>query len=76
MLSKAEAFLLDPLAYVNATVDDFGYDTCHKIEGLDASECAKDCEELEKSDFAKKCAEEEGLFKCCIRYCSKIELNA
>ena len=67
MLTKAEAFLQDSSAYVNTMVDDFGYDTCHKVEGLNASVCAKDCEELEKSDFANKCAEEEGVFKCCIR---------
>jgi len=44
-----------------------GYKTCHPIDGLDASICAKDCEEFKKSDFAKFCADEDGLLKCCIR---------
>ena len=45
-----------------------GYDTCRKTKGYDASPCIKDCQRLEKSDFAKKCAEDGGLFKCCIRF--------
>ena len=48
-------------------VDNLGYDTCHKTKGYDASPCQKDCRRLEKSDFAKKCSNDGGFFKCCIR---------
>ena len=44
-----------------------GYDKCHKTIGYDASPCQKDCQRLEKSDFAKKCSKDGGFFKCCIR---------
>ena len=44
-----------------------GHDTCHKIQGYDAEKCHKDCKKLEKSDFAKECKKDGGLFKCCIR---------
>ena len=44
-----------------------GYDSCHKIEDNDASICAKDCDMLKKSEFAEKCQQKKGLFKCCIR---------
>ena len=44
-----------------------GYDTCHKIVGYDAQKCHEDCKQLEKSDFANRCREDGGLFKCCIR---------
>ena len=67
MESKPEAFLRNPKAYLEGTVDYFGYDSCHKIEGLDASECAKDCEKASESNFAKRCSDQKGFFKCCIR---------
>ena len=45
-----------------------GYKTCHVLNSsLDATICAKDCDRLGKQDFAKKCREKGGLFKCCIR---------
>ena len=46
---------------------EFGYDTCHRTKEYDADECYKDCQNLEKSDFAKICEKNGGLFKCCIR---------
>ena len=35
--------------------------------GLDASICQQDCTKYEKSDFANKCKNDEGYFKCCVR---------
>ena len=45
-----------------------GYKTCHVLNSsLDATVCAKDCDRLKKQDFATKCRDKGGLFKCCIR---------
>ena len=45
-----------------------GYKRCHVLNSsLDATVCAKDCNLLRKQDFAKRCKERGGLFKCCIR---------
>ena len=45
-----------------------GYKTCHVLNSsLDATVCAKDCDRLKKQDFAKKCEDKGGLYKCCIR---------
>ena len=45
-----------------------GYKTCHVLNSsLDATACAKDCDRLKKQDFATKCRDKGGLFKCCIR---------
>ena len=66
-MKQAEAFLKNTGAYLKALVDGWGYDSCHKINGLDVLQCAKDCEVKADSKFAKKCAEDNGLFKCCIR---------
>ena len=49
-----------------------GYDTCRKTTEYDASPCVKDCQDLEKSDFAKKCSKDGGFFKCCIRFEKKV----
>ena len=65
--SKPIAFLMNPKLYLKHITSELRYDSCHTIEGLDASKCAKDCEQAAKSDFAKKCSEDKGLFKCCIR---------
>ena len=46
---------------------ELGYDTCHRTHGYDAEKCYQDCKEREKSDFAKECENNGGLFKCCIR---------
>ena len=68
MLNKSMTFLKDTKSYLSNLVDNLGYDTCHPITGYDASPCEKDCRTLEKSDFAKNCTENDGLFKCCIRW--------
>ena len=61
-------YLKDPPAYIRKKVKRMGYKTCHILgTSLDASVCAKDCEELEKQKFAVTCKEKGGLFKCCIR---------
>ena len=45
-----------------------GYKTCHVLNSsLDAAVCAKDCDRLKKQDFATKCRDKGGLYKCCIR---------
>jgi len=67
MEKQSEAFLKAPDHYIKKMVDDMKYDNCYRIRGTDASKCAADCEESSKSDFAKKCAKNQGLFKCCIR---------
>ena len=61
-------FLKNPKRYVDTIATEMGYDSCHRIDGLNASICAKNCEEAAKSDFAKDCKKEKGFFKCCIRY--------
>ena len=44
-----------------------GYKTCHVLNSsLDATACAKDCDLLRKQDFAKKCKQTGGLYKCCV----------
>ena len=65
---KSAQFLKFPDYYVKSMVDKLSYDTCHRIDGLDATMCAKDCEVLAKSEFAQECERDDGLFKCCIRY--------
>ena len=54
-----------------------GYKTCHHINSLDATICANDCKKFEHSEFAKNCTENEGFFKCCIRFfpCENYEQN-
>ena len=56
----------DPDAYI-AKEKALGYKTCHKIKGLDATQCAKDCERFKLSTFGTNCTSKGGLFKCCIR---------
>ena len=53
-------YLKDPPAYVR---------TCHILNtSLNANVCADDDDDdWEKQKFAKKCAKDGGLFKCCIR---------
>ena len=68
MLNNSIKFLKDKRKYLSNLVDNGGYDTCHPITGYDASVCEEDCNKLEKSEFAKNCsANDDGLFKCCIR---------
>ena len=45
-----------------------GYKACHVLNSsLNATVCAKDCDRLKKEDFATKCKDKGGLYKCCIR---------
>ena len=61
-------YLKDPPAYVQTQLMPMGYKTCHILNNsLDASVCADDCKKWEKQKFAKKCAKDGGLLKCCIR---------
>ena len=66
MLNRSVNFLTNTEKFLANWVD-LGHDTCHKTEGYDVTPCYKDCKEREKSEFAEKCREEGGLFKCCIR---------
>ena len=52
---------------MNHQIKDLGYDTCHRIKEYDVGSCHEDCKRLKKEEFAKKCREQGGLFKCCIR---------
>ena len=65
---KSEAFLKNPDNYLASMVKHMKYDSCFKIDGLDSSECADDCQKASESEFAKDCEKNNGLFKCCIRY--------
>ena len=67
MEQKSEYFLRFPEIFLELMVQNLGYDTCHRIQGINASICAKDCEELKKTDFARDCKKNNGLLKCCIR---------
>ena len=67
MFNKALTFLKNPDKFLQTRIDNLGYDTCHRTKEYDAFECYKDCQNLEKSDFAKTCEKNGGLFKCCIR---------
>ena len=67
METKALTFLKDPDSYLRSKVEYLGYDSCHRIQGIDASICAKECKKLSKSPAAQECKEKQGLFKCCIR---------
>ena len=67
MYTKASDYLTNKAAYLDSLVQLKGYSTCHHLDSLDASKCAKDCEKLENGEFAKNCTTNGGLFKCCIR---------
>jgi len=45
----------------------YGYKTCHAIDGYDATKCAEDCDRFKTSYLAKECEKRNGVFKCCIR---------
>ena len=63
-----KAYLMDKAKVLDHFMDDLGYSSCYDLgDSLDATKCANDCRELEKSDFARNCKRENGLFKCCIR---------
>ena len=66
MLERSENFLNHTNEFLGNWVL-LGHDTCHRTHGYDAEQCHQDCKKLEKSEFAKKCKNDGGLFKCCIR---------
>ena len=68
MLRRALDFQNHPQRFIDNWVDNLGFDTCHRTQGYNVDKCHKDCKKLEKSKFAKKCARDGGLFKCCIRF--------
>ena len=67
MPRKALDFMQKPQVFLSNLVRKTGYDSCHRTEEYDADQCHQDCQEQEKSNFAKKCREGGGLYKCCIR---------
>ena len=66
MGEEAKKFLSDTKQYL-LDLETSGYDKCHKVEGYNVDACHQDCQNAEKSDFAKNCEKEGGLYKCCIR---------
>ena len=67
MTSQSIKFINNPQEFLADMVKDLNYDTCNAIAYYDATKCAEDCKQLERENFAKECAENGGLFKCCIR---------
>ena len=67
METQSIKFLNNPQEFLADMVKNLNYDTCHTIKEYDATICAEDCKRLEREDFAKECAKNGGLFKCCIR---------
>ena len=67
MTQQAVDFLQKPQIFLSNLVATAGYDSCHRTEEYDADQCYKDCQREENSDFAKKCRDGGGLYKCCIR---------
>ena len=68
MLKSAVKFLKEKDKFLDDWVAR-GHDSCHAHAQHDVllQKCKNDCKEMEDSDFAKRCREESGLFKCCIR---------
>ena len=67
MTKKAVGFLQKPKKFLSHLVRKTGYDTCHRTQEYDVDQCHQDCQKQENSNFAKKCREGGGLYKCCIR---------
>ena len=67
MTQKAVDFLQKPEVFLSNLVRNAGYDSCHRTQEYDADQCHQDCQERENSNFAKKCRDDGGLYKCCIR---------
>ena len=63
----AKRYLEDKRGFLKGEVRTVGYKSCHHIDSSDVSRCAKDCKKLNKTDFARDCRKNGGLFKCCIR---------
>ena len=64
---RAKEFLTNTTGFLDYKVNVAGYKTCHRLDSLDASICAKDCKKQEEEMFAEQCRDTGGLFKCCIR---------
>ena len=69
MVKKAVGFMQAPGVFLRNLVEEAGYDSCHRTEAYDAQPCYEDCQRQEISQFAEKCRQDGGLYKCCIRYC-------
>ena len=72
---KSAKFLSSTNVYISYMVEQMSYDSCYRIDGLNASKCAEDCEALAKSDFAQNCERDKGLFKCCIRCIKNLSIS-
>ena len=70
MFNRSLTFLTNTKKFLRNTVK-LGYDTCHRTHGYDANPCYNDCKQHGKTDFARKCKKDGGLFKCCIRFSFK-----
>ena len=66
MVQRSKYFLTNTREFLDNWVT-LGHDSCHKTDGYDAKKCHQDCKMKEKSDFAKQCRTDGGLYKCCIR---------
>ena len=66
MVQRSKHFLTNTREFLDNWVR-LGHDSCHKTDGYDAEECHQDCKIKGKSDFAKQCKTDGGLYKCCIR---------
>ena len=71
MVQRSKYFLTNTREFLDNWVT-LGYDSCHKTDGYDAEKCHQDCKMKEKSDFAKQCRTDGGLYKCCIRSDNKL----
>ena len=67
MTQKAVDFLQKPKVFLSKLERKKGYDSCHRTQEYEADQCHQDCQEQENSNFAVKCREGGGLYKCCIR---------
>ena len=67
MTQTAVDFLQKPTKFLSNLERKTGYDSCHRTQEYDVDQCHQDCEKLENSNFANKCREGGGLYKCCIR---------
>jgi len=74
MLYNSINYLKNKEKYLSNLVDKEGYDSCHPIRGYDASVCEQDCKKLQESEFARNCSKNNGLYKCCIRFCCTLSV--
>ena len=71
MVQRSKHFLTNTREFLDNWVT-LGHDSCHKTDGYNAEECHQDCKIKGKSDFAKQCKTDGGLYKCCIRSADNI----